>query len=235
MANTDNLELSVPSKINYTYLDNNYKSYNSDKICNNLGENLKDYSGVFEFCEILKGINERFDNLSLYGELGNNPCTVVKFWMYSRLFNLHYKGKNGNDFNNIILKIKEIINEDDKIKKCNLFDFPYLKEDFEKMKNLYDYATNYDTIKRHIEDNTYMCTKNMYDYIIKNDELYVTEKDKCKTQTAEKKDYCSIFEYINESLPRLKCNVKSLETIVNAQESYISTEEELSSGNLEQK
>ncbi|SBT00479.1 PIR Superfamily Protein, partial [Plasmodium malariae] len=219
---------------------NNYKSYTSDEICNKLGDNLKDYSGVFDFCENLKGINERFDNLSLYGELRNDPCTAVKFWMYSRLFNLPYKGKNGNDFNNIILKIKEIINEDDKIKKCNLFNFPYLKEDFEKMKNLYDYATNYDTIKRHIEDSTYICTQNMYDYIIKNDELYMNEKNKCKTQTAEKKDYCSVFEYIkdayiNERLPRLYCKVKSLETIVKAQEPYISQEEELSSGNLEQK
>ncbi|SBS99322.1 PIR Superfamily Protein, partial [Plasmodium malariae] len=216
MSDEDELGISLPSTLNYNILDKK-TSYYSDNICNNLVKDLSDYNNVFEFCEKFRGIIENFNKLSFLGQFPNDTCTVVKFWMYDRLFNLPIRGKKVNYINNIIPKIKTIIKEDDEIQGCDLFDFPYLKEDFDIMKTLYDYATNYGTIKKYIEDSTYICNKNLSNYINTNDELYINEKGKCNRSDKENIGYCKVFKYlkapyIHENLPRLLCTVKSLET-----------------------
>ncbi|SBT86102.1 PIR protein [Plasmodium malariae] len=229
MENEVDLGLSLPSVLNYNNL-NRKISYLSDTICGKLDEDLRDYEDIFGFCVNIKGVIEKFNELSFYGEFTNERCIVVKLWMYDRLFNLRIKDNKVNDINNIINKVKEMFNDNDPVKECKLFDSLYLKEDFYKMKSLYDYATNYKTIKGYLNDNSYICNKNLKDYINKNDELYINGKQKCEAPDTGNMEYCRVFEYfkepyLNKNLP-LSCKVKHEVAEVSEQEQYMTIEGE---------
>ncbi|KAI4841352.1 hypothetical protein MKS88_000593 [Plasmodium brasilianum] len=222
MSDEDKFGISLPSTINYNILDKK-TSYYSDSICINLDGDLRDYEGIFDFCINIKGVNEKFNDLSFYGEFTDDRCVVVKFWLYDRLFNLRNKGQEVTNIENIITKIKTIINKDDEINKCNLFDFPYSKEDFDKMKSVYDYATNYSTVETYLKDKSFICNQNLSNYINGNYEIYISTKNSCNSADRKNIGYCKVFEhlkepYIHENLQRLLCTVKSVETSVRMEE-----------------
>ncbi|SBS96911.1 PIR Superfamily Protein, partial [Plasmodium malariae] len=201
-------------------------------------EDLSDYYDVFEFCENLTGIIKIFNNLSLSGQFQEDSCTIVKFWMYDRLFKLRNRKQSVNDdINKIILNLKENFN--DKVKECNLFDFPYVKEDFDKMKSVYDYATNYNTIENYLYDNNYICNKNLKSYISKNYEIYINMKNNCSTGGIKNMIYCKVLEKIKgvhiKENPPLSCEVKHLDGSNNRKDQYMAQTEEEPSKNLEQK
>ncbi|SBS95949.1 PIR Superfamily Protein, partial [Plasmodium malariae] len=199
MSDKDDLGTSLPSTLNYNKLNKN-KDYDSDAICDKLEEELSDYNDVFGFCENYTGIIKYFKELSF----------SVK--------------KVNNDISEIILKIKKVFVNYNKIEGCDLFNFPHLKEDFDKMKSVYDYATNYSTITTYLRDNNYICNQYLKDYINTNDELYINTKNSCNTADKKNKKYCNVFDYIkevniNENHP-LSCKVKGLETTI-AKEGHI--------------
>ncbi|SCO92889.1 PIR protein [Plasmodium malariae] len=212
----------LPSTLNYNNL-NKKKSYDSDRKCNKLADDLSEYKNVFDFCENFTGVIENFDKFSFVGQFDDDSCKVVKFWVYDRLFNLRTNNTNVSDINKIINKLNENINLD-KIQKCTIFDFKYSKEVFYKMKSLYDYATNYKTIKDHLYGKNYICNKNLKDYIDKNYEIYINIKNNCNTSDRIHEEYCKVYEYIkevfiNEALP-LSCKVRNIESEADEQEEF---------------
>ncbi|SBT86374.1 PIR protein [Plasmodium malariae] len=235
----NDLGLSLPSTVNYDIL-NKKKDYESSVICDTLEGELSDYKDVFEFCENYTGIIKYFKKLSFSGEFANYPCIVVKFWLYDRLFNLRNKRQEVTNIENIISKIKAIIKVDDKIEGCNLFDLPYSKEDFDIMKSLYDYATNYSTITAYLRDNSYICNQYLKDYINTNDEIYINKNNNCNYGNKGNIGYCKVFEYLKDpyiklDLSTLSCRVKGSEASVPMERHHELPREEGPPENLKQK
>ncbi|SBS95251.1 PIR Superfamily Protein [Plasmodium malariae] len=235
----DGLGISLPYTLNYNKLNNN-KPYISDDICGKLDNELNNYDGVFEFCENYTGIFENFAKLSFTGQFNHDSCTIVKFWLYDRLFNLPFRDKKvNNDISEIILKLKENFNVPENVKICDLFNFPHLKEDFDKMKSVYDYATNYSTVETYLNDKSFICNQNLSNYINANYEIYINTKNSCNSDNIKNKKYCKVFDYIkgahiNENYP-LSCKVKGLETIIDTEGHIVISMEKESSAISEQK
>ncbi|SBT58756.1 serine-repeat antigen [Plasmodium ovale wallikeri] len=86
---------------------------------------------------------------------------------------------------------------------------PPLKEDFNKEKKLYDYATNFDTIDHKLRDNGYKCTREAYVYLEEYVKQYKEIKQECD-KTSNTKNYCTLLKTIHETyddnkLSNLKC------------------------------
>lgn len=179
--------------------------------------------------------------MSFTGQFKHDSCTIVKFWLYDRLFNLPLRDKKvNNDISEIIPKIKTIIKKDNEIEGCDLFNFPHLKEDFDKMKSVYDYATNYSTVETYLKDKSFICNQNLSNYINGNYEIYISTKNSCNSADRKNIGYCKVFEYlkepyIHENLQRLLCTVKSLETSVRMEEHLELSREEGPPETLKQK
>ncbi|SCN45312.1 PIR protein [Plasmodium malariae] len=226
----DDVGLTLPSALNYKILDNKTAYYSDDK-CNTLVDVLSEYNGVFDFCEKFIGIIENFNKLTIFGQFEDDSCITVKFWVYDRLFKLPINNTNVNDINKVILKLKENIDLDT-IKECNIFNFTYSKEDFYIMKSLYDYATNYNTIKKYLYGKNYICKQNLKNYIDKNYEIYINVKDKCNSNDTRNDEYCTVYDYIkkvfiNEN-SSLSCKVKHSEDDVSEKEHVTRRDEGLS-------
>ncbi|KNA00993.1 hypothetical protein PVNG_03100 [Plasmodium vivax North Korean] len=207
----------LPSVYYYRHIDNGRYSYHGDNDdCEELTGKLNDdFEGVYDFCMKTTGILNNFDNMKLNNLTDQDKCEIVNYWVYNYLFN-RIKKKNGGDPFEILDKIfafrKEIHKSPeggDKIEKCAIRLNVDNKNNFEKMKILFDYLTDYDSIKLKIDKHDFACSSQYKNYIDKGVGTYNSVKAECKIE-GDKPNYCDLLSNSNinhnhEKLADLKC------------------------------
>ncbi|SBT57493.1 PIR Superfamily Protein [Plasmodium ovale wallikeri] len=191
----DDNELIRSSIWIYERLDEKYKPHGNNTKCSTLQEELRDYSGIKNFCMNLTGIFSKFDELSLYHPFDNDNCRIVKYWVFDRLFNQIIKDDKNKNIGDILTKLLPIQQSYVKAKHCDLFNYPKVKDHFNTMKRVYDYATDYNAIDVYIVGKSYLCAENMRTFVNENDESYKKVKAECDTSN-NNETYCAVLRHI---------------------------------------
>ncbi|SBS90632.1 PIR Superfamily Protein [Plasmodium ovale curtisi] len=212
MTDIDAIIPYLPSVLNNKHLNNSdYKTlYSSDAKCDTLIDELQKYEEIREFCLYLTGILSKFNTRRPFlGLFQNHNCIIVKYWMFDNLYNGTIQNKKIHE---IVGKLIKIWYEYD-VKNCDFIKDVSTKDDFEKMKKLYYYASNYETIQMYINGNDGKCHSNVKKYIDEMDKLYNKVKDDCQNPI---NTYCNILNDINsvytteDKLSKLNCIVETL-------------------------
>ncbi|SBT55141.1 PIR Superfamily Protein [Plasmodium ovale wallikeri] len=194
----------------YNKLDKWFIEHGDKEKCNDLDRELKQHHGVYEFCFSLIGNLKKFDELPSLNLFDKYRCRYFNIWVYEKLKKLFPDIKDPK-CTTMQTKIMSFWDSYKKDKKCN-WDFPsYIinNDQYDKMKDLYDYALNYEMLKLDIENYNYPCTHEISNYIEKSIQLYNEMKEECGV-TEEHKKYCVALNeikdiYGNEQLTKLKC------------------------------
>ncbi|SBT56564.1 PIR Superfamily Protein [Plasmodium ovale wallikeri] len=212
MTDIDAIIPYLPSVLNNKHLNNSdYKTlYSSDGKCDTLIDELEKYEEIREFCLYLTGILSKFNTKRpFWGLFQNHNCIIVKYWMFDNLYNGTIQN---NRIHEILGKLIKIWDEYD-AKNCDFIKDVSTKDNFEKMKKLYYYASNYETIQMYINDKQGKCHPKVRKYIDEMDKLYNEVKDDCKNPISI---YCNILNDINsvyttkDKLSKLNCIEESL-------------------------
>ncbi|SBT84311.1 PIR protein [Plasmodium ovale] len=200
-------EYLLHSRRNYRKLNSsNYAKDGNTVTCKSFEEHTKKYPGFKNLCMKLTGIIKNFDELKSYDLFDHDRCTFVHIWTYDKLFN-EILEKEKNELGEIITWIFPLWYPN-KNKVCNIHTNIPSRADYEKLKMLYDYATDHQNLQVHLRDNSYMCTENFKNYLEKNVSLYNDVKSECKDKSTE--EYCNLLKVIDgkypgNKLPELKC------------------------------
>ncbi|SBS90694.1 PIR Superfamily Protein [Plasmodium ovale curtisi] len=197
---------SLPSYINYNRLDKNYKKFGDIDHCTSLQSQLHGYENFSEFCLNYTGILENYDYWTLVESFNKDRCKTLKYWIYDYIFNrIVYKNSDSTS-TAIISKIlpRWIVKFPSNV--CDIA-LPPLKEDFNKEKKLYDYATNFDTIYHKLKDNGSKCTREVDDYLEEYVKQYKEIKQECD-KTPNTKNYCKLLKTIHETYDNKLSSVK---------------------------
>ncbi|KMZ76615.1 hypothetical protein PVIIG_05459, partial [Plasmodium vivax India VII] len=84
------------------------------------------------------------------------------------------------------------------------------KNNFEKVKTLFDYLTDYDSIKLKIDKSDFACSSQYKNYIDKGVSTYISVKEDCQSEP-DKKFYCDLISDSNtkhnyKKLADLQCH-----------------------------
>ncbi|SBT57861.1 PIR Superfamily Protein [Plasmodium ovale wallikeri] len=199
---------SLPSNINYNNLDKRYKGLGDSPYCASLQSKLSGYENFNEFCLNYTGILEEYKKLSLVDSFNKDPCRTFRYWVYDNLFNRIVCRNSNCNSAEVFFKILPRWTDKHGPTVCDIANLPH-KNDLNKEKKLYDYATNFDTIDRKLKDNGSKCTREVYVYL----ENYVTQYKEIKQEcdkTPNTKNYCTLLKTIHETyddnkLSNLKC------------------------------
>lgn len=207
---------NLPSIKNYDSLDSSYSLHGDINKCNKLQQDLEQYQGIKKFCLNFTGIFSKFNNLSLFGPFDSDHCTIVKYWMYDRLFNDILKENKHGNIASIIVKLIPIWKYYDKDAKCDIVNNSTLKDDFNKMKKLYDYITNYTTIHMYLMNKSFICKEYYRKYSDEINLLYKQIKNNCQTSNHLNCYMFKIIErtYNSQNVEELRCD-KVLTNTVN--------------------
>ncbi|SBT57228.1 PIR Superfamily Protein [Plasmodium ovale wallikeri] len=195
MAEDENI-ISLPSSLNYRHLNNyRYDLYGDDMKCDQLQDDLKKrHLSIENFCLKLTGILKKFDNLEITSLSNNDRCSVVIYWMYDTIFKDIIDKKVYDDILPVIGYISNIWQHVHEEKKCpfrgNLTD----KGVFYKMKMLYYYGIDYDSIVAQKSNLLFECTEDYSSYIKAYVQTYNDIEGECKGNSSPL--YCSVLEEI---------------------------------------
>ncbi|SBT83095.1 PIR protein [Plasmodium ovale] len=188
--------ISLPSSLNYRHLNNfGYDLYGDDMKCDKLQDDLKKrHSNIENFCLKLTGILKKFDNLKITSLSDNDRCSVVIYWMYDTIFKDIIDKKVHDDILSFIGYISNLFQHFHEEKKCpfqgNLTD----KGVFYKMKMLYYYGIDYDSIVVQQNNLLFECTEDYSNYIKAYVQTYNDIEAECKGNSSSL--YCSLLEEI---------------------------------------
>ncbi|CAI7722586.1 PIR protein [Plasmodium vivax] len=220
----DQVLSSLPSRINYDRLNKNYGKYANDVKCDTLRDELKEafpeilrnYTNMQKFCETFIDILSSFDTLKFHGPFDDNKCIIVKYWMYDKLFNYiknEYVITDMSRFLDILSSIwKGYITDTN----CNLDDaHMYSDETFNKIKDLFDYAQDYDTINRAIKLTNKECSDEYMRYLEKGVQTYNAIKQDCPNTSD--KHYCVQFRKLKNiyEMNNLSNNMYKMDDLSN--------------------
>ncbi|SBT59513.1 PIR Superfamily Protein [Plasmodium ovale wallikeri] len=217
----DDVDMSLLNSFrNYNNLNKDvYKLYiQKEDKCDDLKAKLKqelgkDYKDIDDFCTRLGGILYKLNNLNIVPLVDNDDCPVVNYWAYDYLFKKKFFNNHTVmdilKFVNVLSTFwKEFVGE----KICSL-DRSLTNEDYFKLeKTFYDYILDYSTIKHNIDNNKFVCTENLKDYLKKGFQSYETVKDKCSVDS--KLAYCNLLQESTKKndtgiSSEMKCNAHS--------------------------
>ncbi|SBT83379.1 PIR protein [Plasmodium ovale] len=192
---------------NYKNLDKDYYKENGNTIkCNTLKSQTSNYPDFNDFCLKFTGILNKFNELSFEFLFDNNRCNFIYMWTYDKLFN-GILNKTEDKIDTLMGWMYQFwYRGENKICDINT-DLPK-RVDFEKMKVLYDYATDYESLKRYLEDRQFLCTEAFKTYLEQIVNAYKEAKRTCTDISPEK--YCKLLTiidkvYKNNELSELKC------------------------------
>ncbi|SBT74450.1 PIR protein [Plasmodium ovale] len=199
----------LPSIRNYKHLDNyDYDVLGNSVSCGLIKNELNNYIGIEKLCKEVTGILEQFNTSYITSLFNNDYCTIFNYWMYYHLYNNLTEKNDSQDVSSFIVKLlksREHYKDED---KCTIYTELNVKDYFTKTKMLYDYALDYETIKRNVELPEAECTKKYNDYIHEHSENYNTVIAECKTEANT--PHCKLLKEIKKELSPLKpCRQKS--------------------------
>ncbi|SBT55973.1 PIR Superfamily Protein [Plasmodium ovale wallikeri] len=194
ITNIDKDISTLSSTYNYDRFSYRYKSSGDIEICNTMEQSLSNYQGIKDFCIQLTGVLKEYNNLSFTGPFSNDPCTIINYWMYDYIFNKIIKQDDSKNITPILAKLHDFWAKLINLNTCSIKSYLGVQNNFNDLKNLYDYATNYENIKLHLAEKSLICTENIKKYLHEIHEIYKRAQQKC----ASSDDYCTVLEYIHK-------------------------------------
>ncbi|SBT54184.1 PIR Superfamily Protein [Plasmodium ovale wallikeri] len=200
---------------NYKNLDNdNFKEHGDTTKCNPLKLHTTNYPNFNDFCLKLTGILNKFNELPSSFLFDNNRCKFIYMWTYDKLFN-GILNKTEDKIDSLMGWMHHFWHRDGNY-ICDInTDLPK-RMDFEKMKVLYDYATDYESLKKYLEDSQFLCTEAFKTYLEQIVNVYTEAKGTCTNASPEK--YCKLLtiidnKYNSNELSELNC--KGLKPVIH--------------------
>ncbi|SBT55102.1 PIR Superfamily Protein [Plasmodium ovale wallikeri] len=221
----------LTSVSDYDKLDKKFITSGDVEKCNELDRALnsqyEDDMGVYFFCSKLTGNLKNYHNL-VFSEFFNKfRCKYLNMWIYECLLK---EIPDSHDRRYTFIK-KKIIEFWKHFKvpenECTWDFISYINEnDYKKMKNLYDYALNYNILQFYFKKRNDPCTAKDNAYIQQSVQLFDKVKDECKSDSIE--PYCIALReiikiYKDDELSKLSCN-----RILSDEEVYNEVDEKLS-------
>ncbi|SBS82020.1 PIR Superfamily Protein [Plasmodium ovale curtisi] len=220
----------LTSVSDYDKLDKKFITSGDVEKCNELDRALsskyKDDVGVYFFCSKITGNLKNYHNLVLSEYFNKFRCKYLNMWIYESLLK-EIPNPLDPRYTFIITKIIEFWDHYKVPKNECTWDFTsYINEnDYKKMKNLYDYALNYNILQFYFKKRNDPCTAKDNAYIQQSVQLFENVKDECKPDSI--KPYCIALReiliiYKEDELSKLSCN-----RILSDDEVYNEVEEKL--------
>ncbi|SBT83034.1 PIR protein [Plasmodium ovale] len=180
------------STINYRQLEKHTYQYKGDEIyCEELEKLSTNYEGIKEICIHITGVLNEINNLPIT-TLFQDRCEFVNYWIFDKLF----KTYPTHNIYEIILRLLNIRQKKDPNDICIIRQDLNVKNDFYKMKLLYDYALDNNTIQHNNEKRDFTCSKTYSDYVTNYHKNYHDVKGEC--DNGDTKLYCELFRKINQ-------------------------------------
>ncbi|SBT74148.1 PIR protein [Plasmodium ovale] len=198
---------------NYNKLEERFIDKGNVTQCNEfkqeLGNELANNTEFSSFCKIITGALEYYNIMRPLQLLGIDKCVYFNLWICERLLKilgnlLHPK------FDQIKTKIMGFWNEHDLEKKCKPYFISYIGDpNYTKIKELYEYALNYETLKKYFDVGKRSCSGKDREYIEKSLKLYEQVKHECEIETDSL--LCNALKEVREKykedkLSKLSCN-----------------------------
>ncbi|SCA81986.1 Plasmodium vivax Vir protein, putative [Plasmodium vivax] len=198
----------------YDELEKSRTSPLYDVYCGSAKKPMRDNRDVRNICATLLNYLETKYSASDHTSDTYDVCKLLNYWVYKRLnMVLHYKGSRYiNQVHAHILLEWNSFNQDklEKLDKkiCKPIDNIVAYDNWEKIKELYEYYVDYSTINQNIELYPQLCQK-IYKYLKSKKPLYRYYKEHC---TRKDTDMCLEFYHKYEqydpekALSHLQCN-----------------------------
>ncbi|SBT59455.1 PIR Superfamily Protein [Plasmodium ovale wallikeri] len=222
MATMNNV-YNIASVKHYNILDKRFYPNGDSTLCDSLQQKFGTNYNVYDFCISLTGNLKMIDNLKSIDVYKNDPCNYLNCWIYDRLIKMKFNRTDGF-YTTIISSIANYFNDFKASDKCS-YDFYHIdKDNFIKIKELYDYALNYEMIKYYIDKDDFECSVEDDKYIKNSIDLYKRLKSDCSSDSYAK-TYCVVFTHIdkaygNNELTSLECTkVKPVASFTRADRS----------------
>ncbi|SBS82158.1 PIR Superfamily Protein [Plasmodium ovale curtisi] len=221
MTHIDIDDPDVTSISHYRKLDSFYSKYGDKEECKLLAQKFGTYPGIYDFCISLTGNLLMINTLKGLSTYGMDPCLYLNCWIYDRVINIDEKLTSehvASIFSSILPYWKSYGAEG----KCNIDFVTYGNRDnFIKIKNLYDYALNYRMIVYELNKSKYECSEKYADYINNSRSMFERVKGECTDYYV--KPHCIALKYINDvfkenELSNLRCNTVKEKTAQGAEE-----------------
>ncbi|SBT59555.1 PIR Superfamily Protein [Plasmodium ovale wallikeri] len=209
MTHTDIDDPDVTSINHYRKLDSFYSKYGNEEECKLLAKTFGTYPRIYDFCMSLTGNLLMINTLKRLSTYEMDPCLYLNCWIYDKVINIDEKLTSehlASIFSSILPYWKSYGAEG----KCNTDFITYVnKDNFTKIKNLYDYALNYRMIVYELSRSNYECSEKYAEYINNSRNMFESVKAECTNYYV--KPYCIALKYIDQvfkenELLNLRCN-----------------------------
>lgn len=156
-------------------------------------------------------------SLQLQPNFDNVTCEYLCYWPSNKISNdLSNKEYFSSVIDLLYGKLGDIYNEN----RCQDIIFQINSTDFQKLKDVYDYKKNYNTIRGAIRDYVNEYSEKFRDYLDKSYESYEELYTKCERNS---KKYCELFkkifsEYPGEKLKKLIWSIKEFISVAVQEE-----------------
>ncbi|SBT72877.1 PIR protein [Plasmodium ovale] len=195
MADISDKELTLTSSYNYSRLDKIYKSEGDPTLCNELNQKLSEYEGINDFCMKLTRALSKLEDLLFSGPFNMDRCTIINYWMHDKLFNAIIKSDDLEKNSYVLSEIFNIWGRISSHSVCDMYPHLNIKNNFNEVKKLYDFATDYENIRLHLTNKKHVCTKRFQAYI--EDILQLYEKAKSKRDSSDVA-YTKVLNYFEK-------------------------------------
>ncbi|SBT51338.1 PIR Superfamily Protein [Plasmodium ovale wallikeri] len=203
----DNLE-SLNSNISYWKFDKrSVNCLDDSSFWGKVAQQLNEVYGLNNISASIVKALCYIKSLQLQPNFDNVMCEYLCYWLGNKISN---DLSNKESFSSVIDLLYAELGDIYKENKCKNIIFQINSTDFQKLKDVYDYKQNYNTISAAIRDYGNECSEKFRDYLNKSYESYEELYTKCERSHEE---YCEHFkkiipEYPGKKLEKLICNLK---------------------------
>lgn len=191
------------------YNDNNGHS----PKCTEILRKFIDHEDIYKFCISFRSNLDIFGSWSIAGLslTQEEQCHYLNSWINNRLINLNFSSEHEKQ-KEISDLISEYIKEFKIDKKCTHIQFSLInKDDYAKMKTLYDYALDSAKILHYAKK--FGCTQENKNYIDNIHSIYTQVKRDCNE--IDTKPYCVTWKYIKDNYTDKEMSELACKTIYN--------------------
>ncbi|SBT84244.1 PIR protein [Plasmodium ovale] len=134
-------------------------------------------------------------NMRQHNDQYSERWNYLYYWMGDKVYNIVDNKSEFSEIMDIVNSVKRRVDTNNE--KYNEDFFNIEKNEFIKLKKLYDYSQNYDAIQMKVAPSNSVCSHLYHKYMTESYELYSTIKTECSSDT--KRAYCRIFRNIENN------------------------------------
>ncbi|SBT55107.1 PIR Superfamily Protein [Plasmodium ovale wallikeri] len=204
---------TLTSDDNYNKLEKRFIDKGSVTQCEifkqELGNQLANNTKFLSFCKIITGALEYYNVMRPLHLLEIDKCVYFNLWICEHLIKILGNFKHPK-FDQIKTKIMDFWNQHNLEKTCKANFISYIGDpNYTKIKELYEYALNYESLKKYFDVGERSCSGKDREYIEKSLKLYEQVKHECELETESL--LCNALkkvreEYKEDKLSKLSCN-----------------------------